>query len=99
MPNGNIFENKFKSAMRKMKAFTLIELLVVIAIIALLLSILMPALQRVKKQALSVACLSRLHQWGIIYSMYTSENNGYFPNRPLGSNYETGTGILDAAGC
>lgn len=58
--------------------FTLIELLVVIAIIALLLSILMPALQRVKKQARSVGCQSNLRQWGTIFSIYMQENDGSF---------------------
>jgi len=57
--------------------FTLIELLVVIAIIALLMSILMPALTRVKKQARTVACLGLLKQWGLFFSMYTEENDGY----------------------
>ena len=58
--------------------FTLIELLVVIAIIALLMSILMPALQRVKKQARSVACQANLRQWGTIFSIYMQDNEGYF---------------------
>lgn len=65
--------------------FTLIELLVVIAIIALLMSILMPAIQRVKKQAAAVACMSRLRQWGLIFSMYTTDNNGYFHTREFGT--------------
>ncbi|MHC4596725.1 MAG: type II secretion system protein [Planctomycetota bacterium] len=64
--------------MRKRKGFTLIELLVVIAIIALLMAILMPALGRVKKQSRSVACQANLKQWGLIFSMYTEDNNGYF---------------------
>lgn len=60
------------------EGFTLIELLVVIAIIALLMSILMPALQRIKKQARAVACQANLKQWGIIFSIYFEDNNGYF---------------------
>jgi len=64
--------------MRKSSGFTLIELLVVIAVIALLMSILMPALQTVRKQARAVACLSNLKQWNLYFSMYTDDNNGYF---------------------
>jgi len=60
------------------RGFTLIELLVVIAIIALLMAILVPTLQRVKHQANAVACLSNLRQWGLYFSLYTEENNGYF---------------------
>ena len=58
--------------------FTLIELLVVIAIIALLLAILMPALQRVKKQARTVGCQANLRQWGTIFEIYMQEHDGYF---------------------
>jgi prepilin-type N-terminal cleavage/methylation domain-containing protein/prepilin-type processing-associated H-X9-DG protein len=64
--------------MGKRKGFTLIELLVVIAIIAILMSILMPALSRVRKQARTAACLAQLRQWGLAFSMYCQENNGNF---------------------
>jgi len=64
--------------MSKRRGFTLIELLVVIAIIALLMAILMPALQRVKKQAQAVRCLANLKQWNIIFAMYMEENDGSF---------------------
>ena len=60
------------------KGFTLIELLVVIAIIALLLSILLPALGEAKKRAQAIVCKSNLHQWGLIWKLYTDDNDGYF---------------------
>ena len=76
--------------------FTLIELLVVIAIIALLLSILMPALTKAKNQAQRVICKSQLHQAGLGVVMYASENNsklsiGNFFNYPI-ANYGDSNG-------
>ncbi len=55
--------------------FTLIELLVVIAIIAVLMAILMPALDRVREQARGVACMSNQKTMGLAYVMYTDEND------------------------
>jgi prepilin-type N-terminal cleavage/methylation domain-containing protein len=65
--------------MNKQKGFTLIELLVVIAIIALLMSILMPALNRVKEQARRSTCLSRMKQQGLALELYANENNTKLP--------------------
>jgi prepilin-type N-terminal cleavage/methylation domain-containing protein/prepilin-type processing-associated H-X9-DG protein len=65
--------------MKKHKAFTLIELLVVIAIIALLMGILMPALQRVREQAKEIVCRSNLKQYGVGITMYTGDNDDRFP--------------------
>ena len=62
----------------KRKGFTLIELLVVIAIIALLMSILMPALAKVRRMTQAVMCQSNLKQWGSVFSMYTDDYDGYF---------------------
>jgi len=62
----------------KTKGFTLIELLVVISIIALLMAILMPALSRARKQTRAVACLSNLRHWGVIFRMYTNDNDHKF---------------------
>lgn len=66
--------------MGKRSGFTLIELLVVIAIIALLMAILLPALQRARKQAKAVICQAHLKQWATALSSYTEENNGRFPD-------------------
>jgi prepilin-type N-terminal cleavage/methylation domain-containing protein len=59
--------------------FTLIELLVVISIIALLLSILMPALQRAKDSAKAVVCLANSKQMGYAISLYAENNKGWLP--------------------
>ncbi len=64
---------------QKHKAFTLIELLVVIAIIALLMGILVPALNRARGQGRAVACLSNLKQLGLALQMYADAYNGLFP--------------------
>ncbi len=61
-------------------AFTLIELLVVIAVIALLLALLFPALQGVRKRANAVVCQARLREAGLILALYAQENNGILPH-------------------
>jgi prepilin-type N-terminal cleavage/methylation domain-containing protein len=68
---------EFKT-MKKIKGFTLVELLVVIAIIALLLSILMPALGRVKRQAQQTVCLTNLKQHGTSVLLYAQNFDDSF---------------------
>lgn len=61
------------------KAFTLIELLVVISIIALLMSIMMPALSRVRAQAQTTVCATNLKNYGTALHAYAADNSGRAP--------------------
>lgn len=65
--------------MRQFKGFTLIELLVVIAVIALLLSILMPALSKAKDLAMGTVCKGNLKNYNFAVTMYLDDNEGRFP--------------------
>ncbi|AQQ70496.1 PilD-dependent protein PddA [Limihaloglobus sulfuriphilus] len=62
--------------------FTLIELLVVISIIALLMAILMPSLNKARRQARVITCSGNIKQMIIGMNVYASENNGKCPERP-----------------
>jgi len=61
-------------------AFGLVEVLIVIFILSLLISILIPTLNRCKSLAKQTICQSQLRQWGLTFEMYALSNGGYYPH-------------------
>ncbi len=69
----DIRNGRHETPRRPLRAFTLVELLVVIAIIAMLVSILLPALNKAKGQAKQAVCATRMNQWVLATNAYASE--------------------------
>jgi prepilin-type N-terminal cleavage/methylation domain-containing protein/prepilin-type processing-associated H-X9-DG protein len=81
--------NARTSSHRRADAFTLVELLVVIGVIAILISMLLPAVNKARHQANSLVCASNLRQAGLAFTQYVADNKGWITpfSRGYGFNW------------
>jgi prepilin-type N-terminal cleavage/methylation domain-containing protein len=80
------------------RGFTLVEVLVVLGIIAVLMSLLMPAITLVRRQSEATKCASNLRQLGMALQMYANSNKGWMPDWSAWHTYPDGQGSDDAPG-
>jgi len=79
---------------KRRAAFTLVELLVVIGIIALLVSILLPALGAARRQAATIKCAAQMRDMGTYYRFYEIEYKGYWPVARINGWQPNGTAAI-----